>query len=116
MDKEKRRSNYPLHLWVLKLFYQLVEDLAVVIGGGDKKISKADIGGVVRFIGHGADAEEWHFVDLAGVRDGGGFHIYREGIVDGEELTGFFNTADELVSADDATFVYFGGVSANFIQ
>ena len=116
MDKEKRRSNYPLHLWVLKLFYQLVEDLAVVICGCDEEISEADIGGVIGFIGHGTNAKERYFVDLAGVRDGGGFHIYRKGVVGAEELTGFFNTTDELVTADDATFVDFGGVSANFIQ
>ena len=88
-----------------KLLNDFIEDLAVVIGGGDEEISEADIGGVIRFVGHGPDAQERNFVDLTGVSDGGGFHVHGESVVGGEELTGFFNTADELVSADDAPFV-----------
>ena len=76
-----------------ELSNQPVEDPAVIARGGDEKIGKADIGGMVGFIRHGAHAQEWHIVDLAGMCDGGGFHIHGEGLVGVPELTGFLDTA-----------------------
>ena len=93
----------------------LIKNPAIILRCCLKKIGKADVGRVVGFVGHGADAEERHFVDLAGVGDGGGFHIYSKGVVNGEELTGFFGAADELIAAYQSPFVNFGGVSVDLV-
>jgi len=67
---------------------------------------------MIGFIRHGADAQEWDFVDFACVGDGGGFHISAETLVRVPEFARFFEFADELVAAQDTTGVGFGRVIA----
>ena len=93
-----------------------LEDLAVIGSCSHQKVGEGDNRGVVGFIRDGADAQEGHLIDFAGVGDGGGFHIGAETVVGVPEFAGFFGLADELIASENTTIIYFGGMIAEWSQ